>query len=99
MIFTFSLSIGASFMVLVMTLLVALALNFFARPLSFSRALLISLIASLAGLGLPQVTVELPATLVILFVGGYLITKLAQKYGIKKTGWLGVGAKSMLAPA
>jgi uncharacterized membrane protein len=71
-------------MVLVMTLLVALALKFFARPLSFSRALLISLIASLAGLGLPQVRVELPATLVILFVGGYLITKLAQKYGIKK---------------
>src|SRR5262245_23729420 len=39
-------AIGASFMVLVMTLLAALALKFFARPLSFSRALLISLIAS-----------------------------------------------------
>src|SRR5437764_7226884 len=73
--------------------LVALALKFFARPLSFSRAVLISLIASLAGLGLPQVRVELPATFVILFVGGYLITKLAQKYGIKKT----VGLVSVLS--
>jgi hypothetical protein len=35
--------------------------------------------------------------LVMLCVAGSLITKLAKTYGIEKTGWLGVGAKSMLA--
>jgi hypothetical protein len=28
-------------------------------------------------------------------VAGTIITKLARNYGIEKTGWLGIGAKSI----
>jgi len=108
-------ALGASFLILVMTLLAAIALKFFARPLLFSQALLISLIASSVSIGLSAalivlyyltrsawgpppagINIETLATFITLFGGGYLITKLAKKYGIEKTGWLGVGARSML---
>src|SRR5262249_40093555 len=92
----------------------AIALKFFARPLLFSQALLISLIASSVSIGLsvvlivlyylmgsawglPRFNVEVLAGCIMLFGGGYLITKLSKKYGIEKTGWLGVGGRSMLA--
>jgi len=35
--------------------------------------------------------------MVMLVLSGVLITRRAQTYGIKKTGWLGVGGKTMLA--
>ena len=41
-------------------------------------------------------TVDGLFTIVIMSVAGTVITKLARNYGIEKTGWLGIGAKSIL---
>jgi len=102
-----------------MTPLTAVVLKFFARSLPFSRALLISLVASSVSIGLGflyflakdawgfsagsdglaafSAGSDGLATLAVFCVAGHLITKLAKNYGIEKAGWLGVGAKSMLA--
>jgi hypothetical protein len=37
------------------------------------------------------------AILLCMCVAGFLITRLAAREGVKKTGWLGVGAKSVLS--
>src|SRR6266511_3410040 len=101
--------IWACINLLVMTPLTAVVLKFFARSLPFSRALLISLVASSVSIGLGflyflakdawgfSAGSDGLATLAVFCVAGHLITKLAKNYGIEKAGWLGVGAKSMLA--
>jgi hypothetical protein len=97
---------------LVLTIAVALVasvgVKYFARPLPYSRAFLIALIAFAVStaltvlyfvtkfaIGLPD-TVDGLVTLVSMAVAGTVITRLARKHGIEKTGWLGVGAKSIL---
>ena len=35
-------------------------------------------------------------TIIVIVVSGAVITRLARNYGVKKTGWLGVGGKSVL---
>jgi hypothetical protein len=92
-----------------MSLLATAGVRFFARPLSFGRAFIISVfsftISTLliavyfyvkASMGIPSVADGL-ATIVSLLLTGVVITRRAQAYGIKKTGWLGVGGKTMLA--
>jgi hypothetical protein len=37
------------------------------------------------------------AILLCMGLAGFLITRLAAREGVKKTGWLGVGAKSVLS--
>ena len=46
-------------------------------------------------MGIPSVA-DSVATIVSLLLTGVLITRRAQAYGIKKTGRLGVGGKTML---
>ncbi len=88
--------------------LCAIALRFFARPLSFNQAFLISFLASAVGvllvmiyyaakrsLGLPN-GVDAVAGVAMLLLIGALITQRARAYGISKTGLLGVGAKSVI---
>ena len=41
--------------------------------------------------------ISLIATLLCMCGAGFLITQLAAREGVKKTGWLGVGAKSVLS--
>jgi len=41
--------------------------------------------------------ISLIATLLCMCGAGFLITQLAGREGVKKTGWLGVGAKSVLS--
>ena len=88
-------------------LLAPAGVKYFARSLPYSRAFLISL----AGFGVGTVlyivyaiakaVMALPNsvdglfTLVVLSVAGTIITKLARNYGIEKTRWLGIGAKSI----
>jgi hypothetical protein len=91
-----------------MSLLATAGVKFFARPLSFGQAFIISVfsftISTLliavyfyvkASMGIPPATDGL-ATMVSLLLTGVLITRRARAYGIKKTGWLGVGGKTML---
>lgn len=85
-------------------------IKLFARQLPYWKALLIStsacgvaavMMASFyvtrSMLGLFQWWVESIASALGLSVAGMLMTGLARKYGIQKTGKLGVGAKSILA--
>jgi hypothetical protein len=101
--------VGLAAFVLLMSFLATAAVKFFARPLSFGQAFIISVfsftISTLliavyfyikASMGLPSAA-DGVATIVSLLLTGVLITRRARAYGIKKTGWLGVGAKTILA--
>jgi hypothetical protein len=95
--------------ILVMSLLATAAIKFFARPLSFGQALIISVFSFTistfliavyffvkASIGIPS-SVDFIPTIVLLLLTGVLITQRAKAYGIKKTGWVGVGGKTILA--
>jgi hypothetical protein len=101
--------IGMAAFILLMSLLATAGVKFFARPLSFGQAFIISVfsftISTLliavyfyvrASMGIPSAA-DSVATIVSLLLTGVLITRRARAYGIKKTGWLGVGGKAMLA--
>jgi hypothetical protein len=107
--------VGAGFQVLVggtvlsvaFALLASAGVKYFARPLPYSKAFLISLAGFAVGTILyivyfiAKVVMALPNsvdglfTLVVMSVAGTVITRLARNYGIEKTGWLGIGAKSI----
>jgi hypothetical protein len=85
-------------------------IKLFARQVPYWRALLISasawavaavLMASFyvakSAFGFSQWWVESIACAFGLSVAGLLMTRLARKYGVQKTGKLGVGAKSILS--
>jgi hypothetical protein len=101
--------IGMGVCILLMSLLATAGLKFFARPLTVGQAFIISVFSFSistvllavyayvnASMGLPS-SVDGVATMVALVLSGVLITQRAQPYGIKKTGWLGVGSKTILA--
>ena len=99
--FSFS-SVGLT---IAFALLASVAVKYFARPLPYSTAFLISLSGFAVGMGLfviyfrastwTSFSVDGLFALVAMSVAGTIITKLAHTYGIEKTGWLGVGAKSV----
>jgi hypothetical protein len=101
--------IGLAAFILLMSLLATAGVKFFARPLSFGQAFVISVfsftISTLliavyffvkASMAIPSAA-DGVATTVSFLLTGVLITRRARAYGIKKTGWLGVGGKTMLA--
>jgi hypothetical protein len=47
-------------------------------------------------LGIPP-TVDAAATIAWMFVAGSIISRRAAAYGVVKTGWFGVGAKTMFS--
>lgn len=84
-------------------------LKFFARPLTWGQAFVISiscfaittaLIALYffvkAATGIPS-SVDGLATIAALILTGALITRRARAYAIDKAGWFGVGGKTILA--
>jgi hypothetical protein len=92
-----------------MSLLATIGLKFFARSLSWGQAFIISIfsfaISALviavyfyvkAASGIPS-SADSVATIVMLVLTGVLITRRARAYGIEKTGWLGVGGKTILS--
>jgi hypothetical protein len=93
---------------LLFTIVYTVILKVLARQLTFNQSLLISAVASTvmivllvayflskASLGLDKIY-DTFATLAAWCVLGAMITRLARNYGIKKDGWLGVGAKANL---
>jgi hypothetical protein len=98
---------GGTVLSVTLALLASAGVKYFARPLPYSKAFLISLAGFAVGTvlyivyAITKVVMTLPNsvdglfTLVVLSVAGTIITKLARNYGIEKTGWLGIGAKSI----
>ena len=99
--------IGGTAISVAFALLASAGVKYFARPLPYSKAFLISLEAFAvctilaiayyivkAVMKLPD-SVDALFTLVFISVAGTIITKLARNYGIEKTGWPNVGAKSI----
>ena len=89
-------------------LVLGLFVKFFARSLRLTQALLIGWIGGAAGAAVPVIYLlakphlQLPETfdgllgLVMVIVMAVVITRRARAYGIQRTGYLGVGAKSVL---
>ena len=99
--------VGGAALTVVFALLASVGVKYFARPLPYSTAFLISLVGFAVGtvlyvlyfitktaMALPN-SVDGLFTLVVMSVVGTIITKLARNYGVEKTGWLGIGAKSI----
>jgi hypothetical protein len=91
------------------TLVYAALAKYLERSLTFWQALLITAVAVAVSFGLYvayYLILKAPyrlnkdvdglASLVAYCVLGIVITKLAANYGIKKTGWFGVGGKANL---
>jgi hypothetical protein len=99
--------VGGAALTVVFALLASVGIKYFARALPYSTAFLISLVGFAVGtvlyvlyfitkaaMALPN-SVDGLFTLVAMSVSGTIITKLARGHGIEKTGWLGIGAKSI----
>lgn len=84
-------------------------LKFFARPLTWGQAFIISICCFVittaliavyffvkVATGIPS-SVDALATVATLILTGVLITRRARAYGIDRAGWLGVGGKTILA--
>jgi len=100
--------VGGAVLTIAFAMLASAGVKYFARPLPYSKAFLISL----AGFAVSTIlllvyffakaalawsdTVDSIFTIIAMCVAGAVITRLARNYGIKKTGWLGIGAKSIL---
>ena len=96
---------------LVFGLVAAIFVKFFARDLSFARAFAISLAAYAVTVGYFVAYTELKrrigipswadtiSYLGLLIIPAVLINWLVQKRGIEKTGWLGVGGKTVFSVA
>jgi hypothetical protein len=95
--------------VFIFALFATVFIKLFERRLTFVQAVLIAgwclLLATVLltiyfalkpMLGLPA-SVDGIATIAWMALAGTLITRQAQKYGFKKSGWLGLGAKVMLS--
>ena len=98
----------AAMLFVVLVVVCAGLLKWFARPLTVGQAFLIALFAlgiatallvvySVAAvyLRIPPAYDALPP-IVWMFLAGMLMTRRVRRYAIQKTGWLGVGAKVML---
>ena len=89
----------------IFSVIVAGVIKFFERALTFKQAFLISLVATFVSLVLliaydvakPQLglarQLDWLATLAAMIITAIMITRLSANYGIKKVGWLGLGAK------
>ncbi|MFK4489680.1 hypothetical protein [Bradyrhizobium sp. USDA 336] len=100
--------VGGATLTVLLALLASAGAKYFARTLPYSAAFLISLAAFAAVTILyllyfiVQSAAALPNSidglfgLVAVSIAGTIITKLARNHGVEKTGWLGVGAKSIL---
>lgn len=96
---------------LVFGLVAAIFVKFFARDLSFARASAISLAAYAVTVGYFVAYTELKrrmgipswadmiSYLGLLIIPAVLINWLVRKRGIEKTGWLGVGGKTVFSVA
>jgi hypothetical protein len=103
----FQVLVGGTVLSVAFALLASAGVKYFARRLPYSKAFLISLAGFAVGTILyivyfiAKVVMALPNsvdglfTLVVMSVAGTVITRLARNYGIEKTGWLGIGAKSI----
>ena len=100
--------IPAAMLFVVLVVICAGLLKWFARPLTVSQALLVALFAlgiatallvvysvAAAYLRIPRAYDSGPS-IVWMLLAGTLMTRRARRYAIQKTGWLGVGAKVML---
>lgn len=93
---------------LLLSLPIAPVVAYFARHLSFSKSYLVTVIAMVvafifqAGYVLAQTRLNFPneidglAALIGMLLFGDLVTRLVRRYGIPKTGWVGVGGKTIL---
>jgi hypothetical protein len=101
-------AISLAALTLLMSVLATAFVKFFARPLTWGQAFIITifcfaittaLIAAYffvkAATGIPS-SVDSLATIAMLILTGVLITRRARTYGIDKAGWLGVGGKTIL---
>lgn len=99
---------GGTVLTVAFAVLASAGVKYFARSLPFSKAFLISLAGFAIGTILYVVyyftkaamagpdTFDGLFTIVVMSVAGTVITRLARNYGIEKTGWLGIGGKSIL---
>jgi hypothetical protein len=91
------------------SLIYATIIKFLERVLTFRQAYLISLITNLvsgalfaayafakARVGFSP-ALDAAAHLALLMLMGFIITRLAANYGIKKEGWFGLGARVVFA--
>lgn len=100
--------VGGVALTVVFALLASVGVKYFARPLPYSTAFLISLVGFAVCTVLyvlyfiTQTAMALPKSadglfgLVALSIAGTIITKLARNYGVEKTGWLGIGGQVCL---
>jgi len=101
---------GSVGLTLGMAFLASIGVKLFTRSLLYSKAFLISLASFFVGtcfffaytvvrvysIGLPYSSgVDSVFMFAMLFGSGTLITKLAHRYGIEKTGFIGIGAKAV----
>jgi sulfite exporter TauE/SafE len=104
-----SLALGLLPGFLIFTLVYTVTVKVLERQLTFTQSLMISALASaisivlLAVYYLAKAPLEITnrdfdklATLIVWFVLGTVITRLARNYGIKKHGWFGLGGRANL---
>lgn len=102
-------AISLAALTLLMSVPATAFLKFFARPLTWGQAFIISIFCFAittaliavyffvkAAMGIPS-SVDTLATVAMLILTGVLITRRARAYGIEKAGWFGVGGKTILA--
>lgn len=93
---------------LVCSLILAAAIKYFERALTFRQAFLISAVTNFITLvlfvtyrnvqpqlGVPKQITDMLATLAAMILTATIVTRLSANYGIKKTGWFGLGAKAV----
>jgi YD repeat-containing protein len=102
-------AIGVVILTLLMSVPARAFLKFFAPPLTWGQAFIISILCFAISTALVAVyyfvkattgiasSVDGSATIAILILTGVLITRRARAYGIDKVGWFGVGGKTILA--
>jgi hypothetical protein len=95
--------------VLIFAFCAAVFIKLYSPGLSFVQALLISgwsifvstvLVIVFTALKpdlKPAQVIDGLSALILLCLSGVLITRQARKYGVEKSGWLGVGGKAMLS--
>jgi hypothetical protein len=101
--------IGLGAFTVLLSLLGTAGIKLFARPLTLGQAFIISIFSFTisnvliavyflvqAASGIPR-SVDSVVIMILFALTGVLITRRARAYGVEKTGWLGVGGKTILA--